>query len=396
MEISVPKYVKNVLKKLSSHNYIACIVGGCVRDIILGRIPNDWDIATSALPQQVLELFPNSLTMGLKHGTVTVKVGKNLVEVTTFRTDGEYSDHRHPENVSFVGDLITDLSRRDFTINAMAITYDGTIVDPFNGRKDIEGRLIRAVGEPKKRFEEDALRMFRAFRFSSRLDFEIENRTYDAIIENAQLATSLSAERIRDELEKVLMSDHVEYMFELISCGLLDKYLLKRMSRPDALFALSKTKKKTDIRWAVFCYILMCDDCIKSPVEFLKNLKLDGHTINNCSNACDILKGAPPEDIKAWKHMLLKYGVPSSECAACCMDAIYFDGHELFLKEILKSGDCFSVKHLDINGNDLASIGLKGKEIGQMLNFLLEYVIDFPQNNKKEILMSIASSQIEE
>ena len=176
VDITPPKYVRNVLKTLSSHGYPACIVGGCVRDMILRVPPNDWDIATAATPEELLELFPDSIPTGIKHGTLTVRSGGQFVEVTTFRDDGEYLDHRHPDHVSFVGDLNTDLSRRDFTINAIAVTATGVLVDPYHGIDDIRSGIIRAVGSPKQRFEEDALRMLRAFRFSSRLGFEIADR----------------------------------------------------------------------------------------------------------------------------------------------------------------------------------------------------------------------------
>ena len=384
------------MKKLSAHGHLACIVGGCVRDMLLGVMPNDWDIATSALPEEVLSLYPDSLTMGLKHGTVTVKEGKNLVEVTTFRMDGNYADHRHPDDVSFVGDLTTDLSRRDFTINAMAVTHDGTIVDPFGGRDDLSKKIIRAVGEPDRRFEEDALRMFRAFRFSSRLNFAIDDETYRAIERNAQLSSSLASERVRDEVEKTLMTDHPEYLYDLIDCGLMDKYLSSKLSRSDALKLIASMNKKTTERWTAFCYVLLCDGCISSPRDFLAQLRLDGRTVHCCENACELLKSAPPATSVEWKQLLRRFGVSSVECASACMDSFYAEGHSAFLKKVLRSGECFSVKHLAVNGNDLASLGLKGLEIGNMLDFLLDYVIEFPENNKKDLLMSLASSQTED
>lgn len=388
MEISIPKYVKTVLKHLSSRGYMACIVGGCVRDMILGVQPNDWDIATSALPEQVLEVFPDALTIGMKHGTVTVKIASKLVEVTTFRTDGDYADHRHPDNVSFVGDLTTDLGRRDFTINAMAVTHDGVIIDPFKGKEDIRAKLIRAVGVPEKRFEEDALRMFRAFRFSSRLGFEIESGTFEAINACAPLASSLSSERIRDEIEKILLSDSPEQIYTLVECGLMDNYM-KRLSRDSALRCIANEKKKPLPRWATFCYILLADGCIDSVWDFLQKLRLDGHTIRCCHESCELLKSAPPADIKGWKKTLAKYGIDTVSCAAICMDALYIPGHEEFLKKVLKSGECFSVSHLAVDGNDLKEIGLRGKEIGDALAFLLDYVIDFPANNNKALLLSL-------
>lgn len=191
-----------MLLGLQAREYRAYLVGGCVRDMIIGITPNDWDICTSALPKEVMEIFPTSRPTGLKHGTVTVVIGSHSVEVTTFRADGAYSDHRRPDSISFVTDLTADLSRRDFTMNAVALSPDGLTVDPFGGIEDIRLGIVRCVGEPELRFEEDALRMFRALRFAARLGFTIDIDTYSAIAAKAPLAASLAAERVRDELEK--------------------------------------------------------------------------------------------------------------------------------------------------------------------------------------------------
>ena len=371
---------------------MACIVGGCVRDMVLNLQPNDWDIATSALPEEVMSLFPDSKGTGIKHGTVTVKVDSKHAEITTFRADGEYKDHRHPDTVNFIGDLTTDLSRRDFTMNAMAITADGTIVDPFHGREDIKAGVVRAVGEPEKRFEEDALRMLRAFRFSSRLGFEIEHDTFEAIKENSHLASSLACERVRDELEKILLTSSPEQLYTLIDCGLIDSYLKKHLSRDDGLRRITSMPKKAICRWAALCTVLSADECIDSTWEFLKSLRLDGHTIRCASDANTIIKEAPPQDRASWKRILRKYGVDAAECAAAVWDAFYGTGNTDELKNVLKSGECFSISHLAVNGNDLASLGYKGKQIGEMLDFLLDYVIDFPENNTRDKLIILCSN----
>ena len=391
-DITPPKYVRNVLKILSSHGYPACIVGGCVRDMILRVPPNDWDIATAAIPDQMLELFPDAIPTGIKHGTVTVRSGGQFVEVTTFRDDGEYQDHRHPDHVSFVGDLNTDLGRRDFTINAIALTSNGVLVDPYHGVDDIRARIIRAVGNPKQRFEEDALRMLRAFRFSSRLGFEIEEDTFFAILANAPLAAGLSAERVRDEIEKILLTANPESLYTVIECGLLDAYLLKHLSRDDGLIRIASIRKKALPRWALFCAILLADDCIESPEEFLRHLRLDNRTIRCCRDACALLMKTPPETSVDWKRLLRKTGVDSVECAAICWDAIYGGQFEDQLTKVLKSGECFSLNYLAVNGHDLAELGLKGKQLGKMLDFLLGYVIEYPENNRRELLLALASS----
>ena len=229
--VSPPAYVRQVLTTLQARGHSAFLVGGCVRDMILGVHPQDWDVCTGALPGEVLEIFPGSRPTGLRHGTVTVVLGKKRVEVTTFRRESGYGDHRHPDEVSFVGDLTADLSRRDFTINAIAVPPDGLVVDPFGGVQDIRDRVVRCVGEPAERFEEDALRMFRALRFSARLGFEIEPLTMAAIEAKAPLAAALAPERIRDEVEKLLLTRQPEKMAALVGAGLLDAFL--RRPGPD-------------------------------------------------------------------------------------------------------------------------------------------------------------------
>ncbi|MEI3101604.1 MAG: hypothetical protein V8T45_07385 [Oscillospiraceae bacterium] len=204
---------------------MAYLVGGCVRDMVLGVHPNDWDICTSALPEQVLEVFPKARPTGIRHGTVTVDINSRHVEVTTFRSEEEYSDHRHPSAVHFVGELTTDLSRRDFTINAMALSPDGLLLDPFGGLEDIRRRCIRCVGQAPRRFEEDALRMFRALRFSARLDFSIAEDTLAAISQNLGLAASLAAERVREEVEKTLLTKKPEVVGQMARLGLLNTFL---------------------------------------------------------------------------------------------------------------------------------------------------------------------------
>ena len=275
VRITPPKYVKHIMITLQARGHAVCLVGGCVRDMILGVQPQDWDICTSALPGQVMEIFPNSRPTGLKHGTVTVIENSKSVEVTTFRSEGAYTDHRHPDSVSFVGDLTADLSRRDFTMNAIAVHTDGLVSDPFGGMDDIKNQLIRCVGNPEKRFEEDALRMFRAIRFSARLGFEIETETRAAIVKKAPLAAALAAERVRDETEKILLTKQPELIFDLISTGLLDRYLLHRLSDGALLRRISALPRKALPRWAAFCRILQQSGCISSPTDFLLSLRLD-------------------------------------------------------------------------------------------------------------------------
>lgn len=390
MKVTPPKYVMNVLEGLNSHGYEAYLVGGCVRDMILDIEPHDWDIASSARPEQVLSIFPDSLTIGMKHGTITVKQGKDLVEVTTFRLDGQYADHRHPESVSFVTDLSEDLSRRDFTINAIAVDKNYNIIDPFHGQDDIKGMTIRAVGVPDKRFEEDALRMFRAFRFSSRLGFGIENKTLLAIYRNAHLAVSLSSERIRDELTKVLLSSNPEYIHQIISCGLLDSYLIKRLDDNGSLSVISSLEDNSHVRYSMLCHILSEAGCTDSPKSFLQSLKMDNESIKCATEACQIIAMNRPSANADYKKLLSKYDLISVRAALQCIDVIESSNLSHTLDEVIAGGECCHIKDLCINGNDIMSLGFSGREIGYVMNTLLNHVIENPNDNKFEILMSEA------
>ena len=388
--ISPPKYVRAVLTALQSRGHLACLVGGCVRDMLMGVHPHDWDVCTSALPEQVTEIFPHSLPIGARHGTVTVLVDKRKVEVTTFRSDGGYSDHRHPDEVSHVGDLTTDLSRRDFTMNAIALPPDGLVVDPFGGVRDIERRLIRSVGDPDRRFEEDALRMFRALRFSAKLGFAIEEETAAAIRRQAPLAAGLSPERVRDEVEKLLLSPRPERMDELIAAGLLDAYLLRRLPDYATLYRLNAAPRKALFRWAVLCELLEEQGCIRAAEDFLLRLRLDSRTIRCCSDGAAILRLPTPARPVEWKRQLNRYGVEAVICAARCRDALQGGGSYRALRAVLNSGECFSMKHLAVTGDDLLALGLRGPALGAMLQFLLDYVMEFPDNSRRELLLTLA------
>ena len=391
--ITPPKYVRQVLRSLQARGYVAYLVGGCVRDMALGVRPHDWDICTSALPEQVMEIFPGARPTGLKHGTVTVRINSRSLEVTTFRSEENYTDHRHPETVRFVGELTTDLSRRDFTVNAMALSPDGLLMDPFGGLADLERRCIRCVGSPELRFEEDALRMFRALRFSARLDFTVEEATLAAIKKNAHLASALAAERIRDEVEKTLLTPRPETAGLMLRLGLLDDFLC---SRPEEtlpeLKLLTKLPRKALDRWMALCVILRRRGLIGSVEDFLTALRLDSRTIRCCTDGAALLEGRKPRSTPEWKRLLRRWGVDTVSCAARCRDALDGGSSSRELKAVLKSGECFSMKHLAVSGDDLTALGLKGRELGEMLNFLLDYVIEYPDNNRRELLLSLAGN----
>ncbi len=394
--IAPPKYVRQILFTLQGHGYPAYLVGGCVRDMLLEHRPHDWDICTGALPEQVMALFPGSRPTGLAHGTVTVVIGSRQVEVTTFRTEGSYADHRHPDRVAFVTELTEDLSRRDFTMNAIALAADGLLADPFGGVEDIREKRIRCVGEPALRFEEDALRMLRALRFSAKLGFTIEINTLLAIQEKAPLAATLAAERVREELEKLLLTDAPETVHPLMEMGLLDAYLLDRPLFSPLFRKLRRLPRKALYRWAGLTVLLCRLGCIDSAEDFLRSLRLDSRSIRCCAAAEQLLRQPLPTTPLAWKKALHAWEVPGVSCAAAVSDALYGGQSLKALRAVLRSGECFSLKHLAVSGDDLLALGLRGRALGEMLNFLLDYVMEFPENNRRELLLSLAGGGSEE
>lgn len=389
-KIVPPKYVLQLLFTLQTRGYPAYLVGGCVRDLLLGVRPHDWDVCTGALPEQVMAMFPETRPTGLRHGTVLVLMGSHPVEVTTFRAEGGYADHRHPDNVRFVGDLTEDLSRRDFTVNAMALSADGLLSDPFGGREDLKARLIRCVGEPERRFEEDALRMLRALRFAARLGFSIEPATEAAIRKKAPLAAGLAAERVREELERLLLTDAPETVGSLIELGLLDSWLYARPNTVLEFVRLSALPRKAGDRWCGLCWLLEQHGCISSTSSFLQSLRMDGLTLRRVTAALEILSSPLPETAPDWKRLLARYGSEAAGCAGRCADAFFSRGKAAALRRVLRSGECWSLKELAVSGEDLLALGLGGRVLGEMLDFLLDYVIEHPENNKRELLLSIA------
>ena len=248
---NLPAGARECLETLRGAGYEAYPVGGCVRDLLLGREPGDVDICTAAHPEEVMDLFPRAVPTGIQHGTVTVPTETGNIEITTFRREGGYADARHPDGVSFDVGLREDLSRRDFTVNAMALSAQGEVIDPFGGRADLEREIIRCVGEPDKRFSEDALRMLRGIRFCAQLGFEMEERTAAALKRNAPLVAKVSRERIRVEMEKTLLSPRPELAGEMVRAGLLDH--LYQFPAAFDLSGLSSLPATHETRWRGFC-----------------------------------------------------------------------------------------------------------------------------------------------
>lgn len=373
-----PKYVLNILCALDSAGHRAVLAGGCVRDSLLGRRPSDWDIASSASPEEVLALFPRCVPTGIKHGTVTVLSGGGSVEVTAFRAEGGYSDHRRPDSVSFGCPLEADLARRDLTVNAMAMDAAGEITDPFGGRDDLRRRLLRCVGEPERRFDEDALRMLRTVRFSAQLGFEIEPRTLEAIRALAHLASGLSAERVRDELLKTLRSPAPGLVWQLVDLGLLGACL----APGDA----SAPREALDVlpiyaRLAHFCRGLELGGYIMSTDCFLAALRFDGETLRRTASAVEVLKSGSRD----WKRLLRDHG-----------EAAVLAAHpkNRALRAVLRSGECWELSSLAIGGRELAALGYSGPELGRELRRLLDHVIDYPADNRADILCKLVERKV--
>lgn len=389
--IAPPEYADFVLERLETSGHAAYLVGGCVRDILMGRHPNDWDICTSALPEEVIKVFPNTRPTGIKHGTVTVITHGSQVEVTTFRSDGEYKDHRRPENVRYIADLKGDLERRDFTINAIAMERSGDLFDPFSGRDDIQNKIIRCVGDPDTRFNEDALRMLRALRFSAVLGFEIDAATLKSIQNNAYLAKALAKERVQTELEKILLSASPSMLSSVIEFGLLGDIVSPQASVPD-LRAIKRLPRNRTLRWAGLCALLIKGGHITDAERFLLSLRLDSSTVNNCSVGCKLCSEKAPASRLDWKRIISKHGTDTAMCAASCAEVLYGKGHLSLLKSVIKSGECCSRSELSVNGDDLIKLGYRGTEIGNVMDALLSHVLEFPDDNENDYLLDMARS----
>ena len=408
MKMDIPEKAAMVIKELMNQGFEAYAVGGCVRDSILGRQPEDWDITTSARPEQVKQIFPRTVDTGIEHGTVTVLMDKESFEVTTYRVDGEYEDHRHPKAVTFTASLEEDLKRRDFTINAMAYNDTDGFVDEFKGLDDLDAKIIRCVGEPELRFTEDALRMMRAIRFSAQLGFTIDEATWNAIKKLSPSISKISMERVHVELGKTLMSAHPDYVAQYSEAGLFAPILpvidnaLKSRYKRKILATLQHTPDNIYLRYAALFITSTPDEAAKT----LRALKLDNKTVDTVSKLVELSKMDIEETEPAVRTALNKYGrdflplwhelmmavIQASEDITGISNPAKVK-HLLTLKrlatDILARGDCFTIKGLDISGNDLIEYGLQGHEIGETLKSLLDIVIENPKLNDKATLIAM-------
>lgn len=394
----MPVQVEEILGKLREHGYEAFAVGGCVRDAILGRIPGDWDITTSAHPEEVKQVFGHTIDTGLQHGTVTVMRDHIGYEITTYRIDGEYEDGRHPKEVVFTAELREDLRRRDFTINAMAYSHETGIVDIFGGTEDLAARRIRCVGDAGERFTEDALRILRAVRFSAQLGFSIEDMTWQALCELAPSLVHVSKERVQVELTKTLLSDRPEYIWKTEAAGLAP-YISKTFPE---VFAAWKERKRISgaaahlpaekaLRWAYFLAPAGEESCVR----VLRELKMDNDTIDKAKILSRFaFTQIEPEEVSVrramsamedmvfdWLLLLQEVLMPER------MDAV--EMVRSLAKQIRERSDCIRLKTLAVTGKDLIQAGIQpGPALGKTLHLLFEKVLENPAWNEKDRLLT--------
>lgn len=434
--MKLPNYVQEVLGKLESAGYEAWCVGGCVRDMLLNREPGDWDVTTNALPEETLALFGRlALPTGLRHGTVTVRCAEGAVEVTTYRVDGDYYDHRRPDFVTFTASLEEDLARRDFTVNAIAMDLRGTLCDPFGGREDLERNFLRCVGEPDKRFDEDALRMLRGLRFAAVLGLHIEPATAESIHRNCGFLREIAPERIQVELFKLLVGESAaEVLREFPDViGVFWPEILPMVGFDQrnhhhcydvwehTLHALEATPKDLVLR----CVMLLHD--LGKPRTFSLGADGEGHFFGHpnvsrdladdmlrrlkCSNefreTVVLLVEWHDRDIprteKSVRRAMRVLGVENFRRLMIIKrsdnkgQAPKYWGRqdeisqlERFLNEILEQDACFSMKQLAVNGRDLTALGFSGQAVGEMLGYLLEQVMENAVPNQRETLLEYA------
>ena len=435
MKIEIPKNAKMILDTMHDAGYEAYIVGGCVRDAILGKEPSDWDITTNALPAQVKELFRRTIDTGIEHGTVTVMVGKEGYEVTTYRIDGKYEDSRHPSEVTFTRDLVEDMKRRDFTINAMAYNEEEGLVDRFGGIEDLNNRLIRCVGDPRERFTEDALRIMRAVRFAAQLDYDIEDETVAAIKELSPTLKKISAERIQTELVKLLTSDHPEKIKLAYELGItavvlpeFDRCMETEQKNIHHMYnvgdhtvvALTNVRNDKHLRLTMLMHdfgkpatITIDEEGVthfkghaalgsNMAKDILKRLKFDRDTMDRVSNLVkyhDDRYEPSPSVIRRAINRVGEEDFPllfEIRYADTMAQSTYMRQEKLALiektrqvyQQIIENKDCVGLKSLAVNGKDLISLGIKpSKQMGDILKTMLEDVLEDPSRNTKEYLL---------
>ena len=431
--IAIPDPARQVLEQLNNSGFAAFVVGGCVRDSLLGRIPGDWDITTAALPQQVHEALAGIpvLDTGLKHGTVTALVGDHRLEITTFRTEGVYSDHRRPDSVTFANTIEQDLSRRDFTVNAMAFSPKTGLIDPFGGKTDLKNGILRAVGDPEKRFDEDALRILRGLRFAARLNFAIEEQTARAMFAQKHLLSALAAERVQAELLPLLCAPgavpvlrQYREIFAVILPELVPMFDFDQQNKhhlydvwEHTLHTMEHIPPRPDLR-----LVMLLHDCGK-PARFSIDFRGDGHFYGHAAESahraeaaltrlrCDKetvarvtrLIALHDHDIlnseKSLLRWLRKVGEDDLRDLLTIKIADNLGQHPRYLRverfqttlasldALLQKQPCFDRAALAVTGRDLLALGLRGPDIGAALDRMVEAVIEGRIPNEKEALL---------
>lgn len=434
-EIKVPEEAIQILKTINEAGFDAYVVGGCVRDSLLGKEPNDWDITTSAMPQQVKKLFKRTIDTGIKHGTVTILMKEDQYEVTTYRIDGEYLDGRHPENVTFTNLLSEDLRRRDFTINAMAYHPKTGLVDLYNGVDDLEKKIVRCVGSAVERFSEDALRMMRAIRFAAQLGFSIEDETFAAIKKLSPTLEKISGERIREEMLKLLVSDNPMFFKKFYETGLtavfmpeFDKAMETEQNHPHHMYSVGEhilhsidnIEREKVLRLAMLFHdiakpvvLTVGDDGIthfyghpdvsaEMAKKIMDRLKFDNATMDKVCRLAKYHDRNIEVDEKSVRRSINKIGndifpeLIKVRYADIKAQSDYLRQEKLdknagvneLYEKILASSQCFTLKDLAVTGKDIIAHGvLPGPGIGDILDKMLDDVLDNPEHNDKEYLL---------
>jgi len=434
MNINLPKKVEFIINKIYENGHEAFIVGGCVRDSILGIEPNDYDITTDAKPNQIIEIFKEYkiINNGIKHGTVGVIIDKDVYEITTYRIESEYEDNRRPIEVEFTSSIVEDLKRRDFTINSIAYNYKRGLIDEFDGVNDIHKKVIKTVGDPDERFNEDGLRIIRAIRFSSKLGFNIESKTLKSIYKNSDIVKKISKERITEEVNKIILSENPGRLILLYKTNIfreLGIYYNLNTNEYNVfekqLDILTKCSEKLEERLLMLEYLIINKEIMEISKEENENikyykeniqsqnivnkLKYSKYIANHCNqlieymftdeNGIDlitikkILNKIGSDNLKQvfnLKKIYYKYNYKNNINKEDLKIKYYLlDNYINQIIELEKNKECYSIKDLDINGKIIEQLGYKGKDIGNKLNYLLEEVIKNPYLNKREKLIKL-------
>ena len=452
-KLIMPPGASYIIEELNKKGYEAFIVGGCVRDSLLGRVPSDWDITTSATPYQVKDIFKKTVDTGLQHGTVTVLVDKEHAkgneysyEVTTYRVDGVYEDHRRPSEVTFSKSLEEDLKRSDFTINAMAYNDKDGVVDIFGGKEDLERKMIRCVGMPSERFDEDALRILRAVRFAAQLGFKIDDETQKAMKNQARFLKDISAERIREEFTKLITSDNPGMLITAYELGLtkeflpeFDEMIKTPQNNPNHMYpvgmhtikVMENVPRDTVLRYTALLHDVAKPLCrttdengtdhfydhqitgSKMAHDILRRLKFDNDTVDKVTKLVmyhDYGIGSEL-GLKAFRRFLAKLGTENFDDYITIREADIkaqsdynleskkesIESFKKMYEIVVSENHCLKIADLAIDGKVLIELGMKpGRAMGEMLHYLLECVMDEPPLNNRETLINLVRSKLEE